>query len=263
VVLSRPQGENVNGLAIDPAGRLFLSDREGLRIFELPSGAVCPAPRPKLYSPEFALSSNGRLLLVSTSLNQYGALSSWERQPDGSFRVLWEEGPQAFRWFDWPVLSPDGQLAASAERTPGEGMVGVWSALVVRQTAARGPLCQVPLDRPAAELLAIRLTDRGQLLGLTKRGVLVWDARTGQVVTTIRNPVRKMMTALAVHPGSNWLATTGSDGVVRFWETEAFRSGAAFDWKAGPLRSIAFSPDGALAAVGADDGQVVVWDVDL
>src|SRR5207253_1850182 len=29
------------------------------------------------------------------------------------------------------------------------------------------------------------------------------------------------------------------------------------------MRSIAFSPDGALAAAGSDTGKVVVWDVDL
>jgi hypothetical protein len=35
------------------------------------------------------------------------------------------------------------------------------------------------------------------------------------------------------------------------------------DWKAGRLVSVAFAPDGALAATGTEDGKVVVWDVDL
>jgi hypothetical protein len=37
----------------------------------------------------------------------------------------------------------------------------------------------------------------------------------------------------------------------------------AFDWDMGRLRSVAFSPDGMLAAAGNDKGKIVVWDVDL
>jgi hypothetical protein len=37
----------------------------------------------------------------------------------------------------------------------------------------------------------------------------------------------------------------------------------AFNWEIGRLRSVAFSPDGMLAAAGGDRGKIVVWDVDL
>ena len=35
-----------------------------------------------------------------------------------------------------------------------------------------------------------------------------------------------------------------------------------FNWKLGPLVSVAFSPDGTLAAAGSAGGKIVVWDVD-
>jgi hypothetical protein len=34
-------------------------------------------------------------------------------------------------------------------------------------------------------------------------------------------------------------------------------------WDIGRLRSVAFSPDGMLAAGAGDKGKIVVWDVDL
>jgi hypothetical protein len=37
----------------------------------------------------------------------------------------------------------------------------------------------------------------------------------------------------------------------------------AFNFDIGRLRSVAFSPDGMLAAVGGDRGKIVLWDVDL
>jgi hypothetical protein len=257
VALSYPLGERVHA-AFDPAGRLFLSSSERLQILDLPSGRECPAPRPSLYHPVFALSSNGSQLLVSTALNQCGALGAWVMQPDGSFHLLWQEEPQEFRWFDAPILSADGRLAAVIRRT---AFVEPPDTLLVLETACREPFFQMPLDRSAG-LLALRLTDSGLLLGLTKRAVRAWDARTGQLASTIRNPVRKGLTALAVHPGGRWIATADSGGTVRFLETERFRPGAAFDWQTGPLRSIAFSPDVSIATAGTDDGRVVVWDVD-
>jgi hypothetical protein len=34
------------------------------------------------------------------------------------------------------------------------------------------------------------------------------------------------------------------------------------DWRCGPLTALAFTPDGTAAAVGTDDGRVVLFDLD-
>ena len=79
----------------------------------------------------------------------------------------------------------------------------------------------------------------------------------------IRNDSRREFTGVAFHPSGQYLAVTSNDATVKFYDTTTWRLAQAFDWDIGRLRSVAFSPDGMLAAAGGDRGKVVVWDVDL
>lgn len=74
---------------------------------------------------------------------------------------------------------------------------------------------------------------------------------------------RKHFTGLAFHPSGKYLAATSNDETVKLYDTATWELAHSFTWKVGRMRSIAFSPDGALAAAGSEKGQVVVWDVDL
>jgi len=58
-----------------------------------------------------------------------------------------------------------------------------------------------------------------------------------------------------------WFRRNGSSYLIE--DPATLREVRAFDWKLGKLVSAAFGPDGSLAAGGTEDGQVVVWDVDL
>jgi WD40 repeat protein len=78
-----------------------------------------------------------------------------------------------------------------------------------------------------------------------------------------RNNTSKAFTGLAFHPSGRFLATTSNDGTVKLYDTATWAVAGRFDWDIGRLRSVAFSPDGMLAAAGGDKGKVVVWDVDL
>jgi WD40 repeat protein len=82
-------------------------------------------------------------------------------------------------------------------------------------------------------------------------------------VALIRNDNRKEFTGLAFHPSGRFLAATSNDATVKLYDTQTWALAHAFDWKIGRLRSVAFSPDGTLAAAGGDKGKVVVWDFDL
>jgi WD40 repeat protein len=95
-------------------------------------------------------------------------------------------------------------------------------------------------------------------------GVAVYRADDlGAEPMVFRNDPRKEFTGLAFHPSGRYLAATSNDGLVRFYDTTTWKVARSYDWDIGRQRSVAFSPDGMLAAVGGDKGKIVVWDVDL
>jgi WD40 repeat protein len=79
----------------------------------------------------------------------------------------------------------------------------------------------------------------------------------------IRNDGKRHFTGIAFHPSGRYLAATSNDETVKLFDAESGEPVRSFAWRVGRLRSVAFSPDGALAAAGSDTGKVVVWDVDV
>jgi WD40 repeat protein len=78
----------------------------------------------------------------------------------------------------------------------------------------------------------------------------------------IRNTSKKHFTGAAFHPKGHLLALTSNDATVKLFDVATRAEVCALEWNAGRMRSVCFSPDGALAAAGTDRGQVIVWDVD-
>jgi WD40 repeat protein len=106
--------------------------------------------------------------------------------------------------------------------------------------------------------------DRRLIAG--RRGATVGVFRAedmGAGPMTFRNDSRKAFTGLAFHPSGRFLAATSNDATVKLYDTATWSVAQAYTWGIGRLRSVAFSPDGMLAAAGGDSGKVVVWDVDL
>lgn len=85
----------------------------------------------------------------------------------------------------------------------------------------------------------------------------------GRAFAKLTDKSRAHVFGISFHPSGRLFATAGNSGMVSFYDTATWKVAKTFDWKIGKLRCVAFSPDGALAAVGSDKGQVVVWDVDV
>jgi WD40 repeat protein len=94
--------------------------------------------------------------------------------------------------------------------------------------------------------------------------LLVWPtADIASEPLRVPNKTRKHFTSIAFHSSGRYLAATSNDETVKLYDTETWQVAQTFSWNIGRLRSIAFSPDGNLAAAGSDTGKIVVWDVDL
>ena len=57
------------------------------------------------------------------------------------------------------------------------------------------------------------------------------------------------------------MLATGGDGPARLWDADSGTSIATLTGAAGPVWSVAFSPDGTMLATGSDDGTAGLWDV--
>src|SRR5262249_37031130 len=75
---------------------------------------------------------------------------------------------------------------------------------------------------------------------------------------TLRNDGRKHFTGIAFHPSGKYLAATSNAQTVKLYDTTTWQVAKTYTWNIGRMRSIAFSPDGTLAAAGSDSGKIVV-----
>lgn len=177
-----------------------------------------------------------------------------------------------------------------------------WDGLVHRWDAGTGdPLPPQHVGRPYRRVATLPGPDR--LVGLSDAELHVWDADGTTVVDrylcrrgtpaylsasadgtrvafgasgqlhvldipsksirfTVADPNRTFPAA-ALHPSGRWLAVVTKAGTVDFWDVDRDRVDRVFDWSAGPLRCVAFSPDGLFAACGTATGAVVLFDTDV
>jgi WD40 repeat protein len=101
----------------------------------------------------------------------------------------------------------------------------------------------------------------------------LWNVADGKLLRTLRGHA-SAVTAAALSPDERSIVTTGQDGVAIVWPNDptAYEDSAklkpqndepmelrAFLGHKGPIRGLAFSPDGATIATCGDDRQVLLW----
>lgn len=208
--------------------------------------------------------SDGRYGINTRELYRNGDLSCWKQTPDG-FQSVWKRkmstnSVASFRTLHC-FLPDDDRFVYSEQRGKwGDGLTLVVASRTDANDVAEGHFPNHGVSYHGA-------SPDGKWLALgASYGPSITIYRADDLTETpirLTNKNRRHYTDLAFHPSGEFLAATSNDATVTFFDTKTFAEQRAYTWKIGRLRSVAFSPDGALAAVGSDKGQVVVWDVDV
>jgi WD40 repeat protein len=156
---------------------------------------------------------------------------------------------------------PDGKQFATIEAKyhPWQGH---WEGRVRVRAADDGRVMQEAVS-DCKQGGVLRVSPDGEWIAFGAAKFLI--VHEGDHITRfVKIPIKKKITGLAFHPSGRYLATVSGDTTVSLHDRDAnWAVTRTFDWKIGTLKSVAFSPDGALAAAGGAKGQVVLWDVDV
>ena len=242
---------SVYDVAFSPDGtRLATSGtNSGVRVWDAASGQRLLAR--SWIGRAVAFSPDGTRLAVGGS----GAAGVWDA---ASGQRLLELGRNELTVVDAVVFSPDGTRLAVG----GYG-AGVWDATSgQRLLELRIVIPRAVLGSPDAAVgKAVAFSPDGTRLvtgGFTKgseKGVLVWDAASGQRLLKLDRNELGAVDAVAFSPDGTRLAVGGSGAGV--WDAASGQR--LLELGRHRVRAVAFSPDGTRLAVGSDDKSVRIW----
>ncbi|MEU6486900.1 WD40 repeat domain-containing protein [Streptomyces sp. NPDC046887] len=235
------------------------------------SGAVLPGA-----GAWAGFTPDGRgLLAVDTERRVFG-FDVRSRKRTG--RVLDAAQPDPERWRQpGPLaLSPDRATLATSDE---EGQVWLWA---LPDGKPRGPLkasgdddfdgeelAQVAFSPDGRTLATIRGTNGLRAMDAAHATVTLWDVRTGKPLRRLRTDHTSPLRALAFSPDGTTLATAAGTGdwpgakddfTVRRWNlADGKATGRTMTGASSTATVLAFSPDGAHLACGAENGTSRTW----
>jgi WD40 repeat protein len=159
------------------------------------------------------------------------------------------------------VFTPSGDRFLLLEEHP---VGNRWEFRRVTRAGDTGEVLEQSDPLPDAPDQMVLSPDGTAVACRTRNVIRIYPAAGGwKDVPTITNDGKQHFTGIAYHPSGRFLAATSNDKTVKLYDAATGLQTTSFTWDVGRARSIAFNPDGLLAAAGSDTGKVVVWDVDV
>ncbi|MBA4187292.1 MAG: hypothetical protein C0467_04655 [Planctomycetaceae bacterium] len=252
-------------LALTPDGRyLFVVETTKVVMFDMDAvdPSHLPGPATVRDHSQLTISTDGTRLAITDGLYGLMHFSAGTVQTDAPWPIgevlsIREEGSMI--WFKHPAMNSDGTRIAAVQ----SGQVPGGELIEIHDTTTGASVRVAENAKNSVRQIAFTPDGSNLFVRTVRSPVLVHDATTGEVVGRLDHPGRVPVTGMAIRPGDGLIATCHEDGTVWYWNPHGLQPVSALDWKLGKLVSVAFSPDGSIGAAGTEDGQVVVWDVDL
>ena len=125
-----------------------------------------------------------------------------------------------------------------------------------------------PLYGHSDYVYCIAFSPDGSVLasGSADNTIRIWDTSIDKTKKILIGHTRRV-NALAFHGSSEnnglLLASGGEDRTVRIWDPVTGNTKKTINTNAGPVYSIAFSPNGKSLANGNSDGSIQLWDYNI
>lgn len=258
---------HLNDLLFDPGGRHLYAaaTRGGGRVIDLADGTHrCFTPDPGGLARSLVLAPGGRLLACVGGFGHRDAfLGAWDLAAPGDPRPAWRTPPAAgFCEYALTCLAPGGAEFAVKESGPGRPPGGV---IAVREVRSGGLVREFPRPSPSESYRRMLFAAGGDhLVVVSEPNLYRLEAATGRPAGVVGKPGRGSFADAVLHPGGEVLVTAHrGDRTANLWDARTLSVLRTYEWPVGRFRSVAVSPDGALAAAGNETGKVVVWDVDV
>jgi WD40 repeat protein len=250
----------VKRLAFAPDGRTLYAGSDRLCAYDLESQIGTVVEIPKWAALRFGVSPDGRRLVVAEA----------PQGTDGTRLTLWatdaltapvREVSHAALVYSAPMFPPAGDRFLLLEGTLRPDRR--WEYRRVTRSAETGEVIERSDPFPDDPDQMVLSPDGRGIACRTRNTLRLYPSAGGwQAVPEMGNDGKQHFTGIAYHPSGKVLAATSNDRTVKLYDTASGRVTQTYTWDIGRMRSVAFSPDGLLAAAGSDAGKVVVWDVD-
>ncbi len=275
--IDRAIGHATQSLAFHPsAAWVYVANSYGLTAFNTTTGITQELWGKEEFARNIAVDPTGRWLIGSrhklwTNQSDLRWLACLKVDAADKPVKAWErpdvDAPNE-GWANLLAFFADGEQFVSAEAFDFRmRMLGVVASesprITIRKTSTGETLHTLKGAGTEAEQLAVAPSGE-TLVTRVNRRLYVFDLKNNTAAAKeFKNDGRSHFTGIAFHPSGRFLAATSNDKTVKLYDTVTWQVAQTFTWEIGRMRSIAFSPDGTLAAAGSDSGKVVVWDVDV
>jgi WD40 repeat protein len=233
-------------VAFTPDGKTLFSalPSDGVRRWDLATGAEVPLDLDKLTGNSFAMAANGSLLATDCS----GSIVLLEVKTGRIAREVSKLSNIGYSL----ALSPDGQTLAA----------GSYGHLWVWKTATGKLVHALKGHDPCAAMAGLAISPDGKTLvsACTMAEIHLWDLGTGRHLRSCKGD-QTAVGSVAFSPDGRVLAFASQDGNVRLWDPSTGMELRRCERHNRGAWAIDFSRDSKTLASGGDDGTIHLWDV--